>query len=70
MRTRFDIKLGMGEGGVEKKCWVRIPAIQSVEKGDLYQFTGTLDPPKVDQIDAALFDYLGQIDPDPPVNPA
>ncbi|OSC38745.1 type II toxin-antitoxin system PemK/MazF family toxin [Mycobacterium decipiens] len=63
LKTRFDIKLGQGEGGVEKKCWVRIPALQSIEKADLWQFTGTLDPPKVAQIDAALFDYLGQFDP-------
>lgn len=61
LRTRFDVKLAAGEGGVTKKCWVRVPAIQSIEKADLWQFTGTLDPAKLDQIDASLFDYLGQV---------
>jgi mRNA-degrading endonuclease toxin of MazEF toxin-antitoxin module len=61
LKTRFDVKLAAGEGGVTKKCWVRIPAIQSIEKADLWQFTGTLDPAKLEQIDAALFDYLGQV---------
>ncbi|KZS64711.1 type II toxin-antitoxin system PemK/MazF family toxin [Mycobacterium ostraviense] len=61
LKTRFDVKLAAGEGGVTKKCWVRIPAIQSIEKTDLRQFTGTLDPAKLDQVDASLFDYLGQV---------
>jgi mRNA-degrading endonuclease toxin of MazEF toxin-antitoxin module len=61
LKTRFDVKVAAGEGGLAKKCWVRIPAIQSIEKADLWQFTGSLDPAKLDQIDAALFDYLGQV---------
>jgi mRNA-degrading endonuclease toxin of MazEF toxin-antitoxin module len=61
LKTKFDVKLGAGEGGVQKKCWVRIPALQSIEKQHLQDFSGLLDPSRIDQIDAALFLYLGQL---------
>lgn len=43
-RTKFDVQLGAGESGVQKKCWVRVPALQSIEKQHLEDFTGMLDP--------------------------
>jgi mRNA-degrading endonuclease toxin of MazEF toxin-antitoxin module len=60
-RTRFDVKLAQGEGNVPKKCWVRIPAIQAVEKTALEDFCGMLDPARLKEIDAFLFLYLGQL---------
>jgi mRNA-degrading endonuclease toxin of MazEF toxin-antitoxin module len=60
-RTKFDVQLGAGEGGVQKKCWVRVPALQSIEKQHLQDFTGLLDPARIDQIDASVFWSLGQV---------
>ncbi|BDB45383.1 hypothetical protein Mkiyose1665_36730 [Mycobacterium kiyosense] len=60
-KTKFDVALGSGEAGVQKKCWVRVPALQSIEKQHLEDFTGHLDPARLDQIDVSLFSYLGQV---------
>jgi mRNA-degrading endonuclease toxin of MazEF toxin-antitoxin module len=60
-KTKFDVQLGSGEGGVQKKCWVRVPALQSIEKNHLQDFTGLLDPARIEQIDASIFWYLGQL---------
>lgn len=60
-KTKFDVQLGAGEGGVQKKCWVRVPALQSIEKQHLEDFTGHLDPARIEQIDASVFWYLGQV---------
>jgi mRNA-degrading endonuclease toxin of MazEF toxin-antitoxin module len=60
-KTKFDIALGAGEAGVQKKCWVRVPALQSIEKQHLEDFTGHLDPARLEQIDVSLFWYLGQL---------
>jgi mRNA-degrading endonuclease toxin of MazEF toxin-antitoxin module len=68
-RTRFDVKLAQGEGNVPKKSWVRVPAIQAVEKTDLQDFSGMLDPARLNQIDAFLFSYLGQLPPPPSAPP-
>jgi mRNA-degrading endonuclease toxin of MazEF toxin-antitoxin module len=60
-KTKFDVQLGAGEAGVQKKCWVRVPALQSIEKQHLEDFTGHLDPARIEQIDASVFWYLGQV---------
>jgi mRNA-degrading endonuclease toxin of MazEF toxin-antitoxin module len=61
LKTKFDVQLGAGEAGVQKKCWVRVPALQSIEKKHLEDFTGLLDPARLQQIDVSLFWYLGQV---------
>src|SRR6476646_7728806 len=47
-RTKCDVQLGQGEGGVQKKCWVRVPALQSIEKQHLEDFSGHLDPARLE----------------------
>ncbi|QBI52183.1 type II toxin-antitoxin system PemK/MazF family toxin [Streptomonospora litoralis] len=42
-KTKYDIQLACGQGGVPKKCWVRIPAVQPLMKVKLGDQLGTLD---------------------------
>lgn len=59
-RTSFDVKLPAGEGGVVKKCWVRIPAIQPLAKSVVLtqDMCGTLSPAYLEAIDVAIAEYL------------
>src|SRR2546421_4703145 len=61
-KTKFCVKLAVGEGGVSKKCWIRIPAIQPIKKTDLEDRTGILDAKKLDEIHARLLQYMGLMD--------
>ena len=61
-RTRFDVQLGKGQGGVIKKCWIRIPAVQPLMKTALEDQTGTLDESVLIQIQGRLAQYLGLLD--------
>ncbi|WP_182884883.1 type II toxin-antitoxin system PemK/MazF family toxin [Microbispora sp. H10885] len=58
-RTRFDVQLGKGQGGVIKKCWIRIPAVQPLMKSALEDRTGTLDEDLLTQVQGRLAQYLG-----------
>jgi mRNA-degrading endonuclease toxin of MazEF toxin-antitoxin module len=58
-RTRFDVQLAKGEGGVVKKCWIRIPAVQPLTKSTLEDRTGTLDEDLLTQVQGRLAQYLG-----------
>lgn len=60
-RTRFDVQLAMGQGGVTKKCWIRIPAVQPLMKSDLEDQSGTLDEALLTQVQGRLAQYLGLV---------
>jgi mRNA-degrading endonuclease toxin of MazEF toxin-antitoxin module len=60
-RTRFDVQLGTGQGGVTKKCWIRIPAVQPLMKSDLEDKTGTLEEALLTQVQGRLAQYLGLV---------
>ncbi|GAA4522600.1 hypothetical protein GCM10023096_49580 [Nonomuraea ferruginea] len=58
-RTRFDVQLARGQGGVIKKCWIRVPAVQPLMKSVLEDRTGTLDEDVLTQIQGRLAQYPG-----------
>jgi mRNA-degrading endonuclease toxin of MazEF toxin-antitoxin module len=61
-KTRFCVKLAAGEGGVSKKCWVRIPAIQPAMKDDLQDLLGVMAEELLNECQGRLVDYLGLVD--------
>lgn len=61
-RTRFDVQLAKGQGGVVKKCWIRIPAVQPLTKSVLEDRTGILDEDLLTQVQGRLAQYLGLLD--------
>jgi mRNA-degrading endonuclease toxin of MazEF toxin-antitoxin module len=67
-RTRFDVKLGAGEAGTTKRCWIRVPALQPLLKVDLEDLTGKLDESKLEELYARVVEYLGLTSP-PPIEP-
>lgn len=63
-RTRFDVQLAPGQGGVAKKCWIRIPAMQPAMKSVLEDRSGVLEERLLAQIDVRISQYLGLLDDD------
>jgi mRNA-degrading endonuclease toxin of MazEF toxin-antitoxin module len=61
-RTRFDVQLAAGQANVEKKCWIRVPAVQPFMKAQLQDYTGSLDERLLSQVQARLVQYLGLIE--------
>ncbi|MFC6083840.1 type II toxin-antitoxin system PemK/MazF family toxin [Sphaerisporangium aureirubrum] len=61
-RTRFDVQLAQGQGGAQKKCWIRVPAVQPLAKAVLEDRSGTLDEDLLTQVQARLAQYMGLID--------
>ncbi|WP_040893570.1 type II toxin-antitoxin system PemK/MazF family toxin [Streptomyces griseoaurantiacus] len=61
-KTRYDIQLAAGQGGVTKKCWVRVPAIQPLMKDRLGDRLGTLEARVLSQVHTRLAQYLGLLD--------
>lgn len=74
-RTRFCVKLADGEANVSKKCWIRIPAVQPMEKGHVQDHTGVMSEQRLHEVQARLVEYLGLLDKeeesdaDPPPQP-
>lgn len=58
-RTRFDVQLAAGQGGVKKKCWIRVPAVQPLLKAHLEDRSGELDERLLSQLHARLVQYIG-----------
>ncbi|MEU2299633.1 type II toxin-antitoxin system PemK/MazF family toxin [Streptomyces antibioticus] len=61
-KTRYDVQLAQGQGGVTKKCWVRVPAIQPLMKEALGDRLGTLEERLLSQVQVRLAQYLGMIE--------
>lgn len=59
LKTGFCVKLAAGDGGVVKKCWVRVVAIQPLLKSDLGDRLGVLPAGRLEEIQARLFQYMG-----------
>lgn len=64
-KTSFCVKLAAGEGGVTKKCWVRVVAIQPLLKNDLGDRLGVLPVARLEEVQARLFQYMGLLVDDP-----
>jgi mRNA-degrading endonuclease toxin of MazEF toxin-antitoxin module len=60
-RTKYDAQLAAGQGGVIKKCWVRVPAVQPLQKTDLQDRSGTLDERLLAQVHTRLVQYMGLV---------
>jgi mRNA-degrading endonuclease toxin of MazEF toxin-antitoxin module len=60
-RTRYDVQLAAGQGGVVKKCWIRVPAVQPLLKTHLEDRSGTLDERLLSQLHARLVQYIGLV---------
>jgi mRNA-degrading endonuclease toxin of MazEF toxin-antitoxin module len=58
-RTRYDVQLATGQGGVTKKCWIRVPAVQPLLKAHLEDRSGTLDERLLSQVQTRLAQYMG-----------
>lgn len=61
-RTRYDVQLAAGQGGVVKKCWVRIPAVQPLMKDKLGDRLGTVDGRILSQVQVRLAQYMCLMD--------
>lgn len=59
LKTQYCIKLSAGEGGLTRKCWVRIVAVQPLLKSDLEDRLGVLPAERLEEIQARLFQYMG-----------
>lgn len=65
-RTRFDVKLAAGEGGVKKKGWARIPGLQMIDKDHMEDMLGCVSAETLDLVTAQILDYLGILEEDVP----
>ncbi|GIE92298.1 type II toxin-antitoxin system PemK/MazF family toxin [Actinoplanes regularis] len=59
LKTGYCVKISAGEGGLPKKCWVRVLAVQPLLKSDLEDRLGVLPGDRLEEIQARLFQYLG-----------
>ncbi|HVC81802.1 MAG TPA: type II toxin-antitoxin system PemK/MazF family toxin [Chloroflexota bacterium] len=63
-RTKFDVRLGAGEGNLPKKSWARVPALQVVDKDYIGDYLGKVTPAVLEMVNAQILNYLGLIDPE------
>jgi mRNA-degrading endonuclease toxin of MazEF toxin-antitoxin module len=65
--TPYCVKLSAGTGGLDRKTWARVPAVQPFMKSALGNQVGVLPDRKLEEIHARLLDYMGlltQADPE------
>jgi mRNA-degrading endonuclease toxin of MazEF toxin-antitoxin module len=60
-RTEFDVQLAAGEAGTAKKCWIRIPCLQPLQKSDLQDLTGTLSAERLEETLIRVIDYMDMV---------
>ena len=58
-KTEFCVKLAVGEANCIKKTWIRVPAIQPLEKKALGDYTGPLPDEKLELLRAKVLQYMG-----------
>ena len=58
-KTGYCVKLNAGEGGLVKKGWVRVIAVQPLLKSDLQDRLGVVPAERLEEVQARLFQYLG-----------
>lgn len=61
LKTPFNVKLKVADGGVPRRCWIIVPLLQVIYKRDLMDHIGVLPQPKIEETRARLLDYLGMI---------
>lgn len=61
-KTQFCVKLAAGEANCPKKTWIRVPAIQPLEKKALGDHTGPLPDEKLELLRARVLQYMGLAD--------
>ncbi len=70
-RTRFCVKIAAGgPAGTNKKVWVRVPAVQPLEKVYLEDRSGVASQDQLQEVQARLVEYLGLLDLEDDVPPA
>ena len=57
-RTRFCIRLSQGDANLSKKSWIRVPAIQPLDKDDLEDLLGTLPKETARELMASILNYM------------
>jgi mRNA-degrading endonuclease toxin of MazEF toxin-antitoxin module len=62
-KTVFDVEIPLGEGGMNKSAWARVPALQIIDKDHLVDMSGQVSLEILDQVTAMILDYLGIIQP-------
>jgi mRNA-degrading endonuclease toxin of MazEF toxin-antitoxin module len=63
-KTKYCVRVPAGEGNVERKCWIRIPASQPLLKTDLQDHVGVLPGARLAEVQARHLLYLGLADDD------
>jgi mRNA-degrading endonuclease toxin of MazEF toxin-antitoxin module len=67
-RSPFCVKIAAGEFGSTRKTWIRVPALQPLEKSLLGTRMGVLDAARLELVQSRIADYLGMLDsPDSPL---
>lgn len=61
-KTVFCVRISANEFGMSKKTWVRIPALQPIEKSALQDRIGLLDETRLDEVRSRVVDYMGMLD--------
>lgn len=59
LKTQYCVRLSAGEGGLAKKCWIRVIAVQPLLKSDLEDRLGVLSAERLEEVQARLFQYMG-----------
>lgn len=60
-RTDLCVKLAAGEANMPQKCWIRVPALQTIPKTALGDHTGTLSTAELELVQARVLELLGLI---------
>lgn len=61
-RTTFCVQIAAGEFGMDRKTWIRVPALQPLEKSLLRERKGLLDAARLEVVQSRVADYLGMLD--------
>lgn len=65
-KTALCVKISAGEFGMDRKTWVRVPALQPLEKAQLEDRIGVLDGERLEIVQSRVVEYLGLLDSDEP----
>ncbi|WP_084709955.1 type II toxin-antitoxin system PemK/MazF family toxin [Nesterenkonia alba] len=61
-RTSYCVQINKGEFGQSKKTWIRVPALQPLEKAMLEDRVGLLDAARLELVQSRVVDYMGMLD--------
>ncbi|HIY40550.1 MAG TPA: type II toxin-antitoxin system PemK/MazF family toxin [Candidatus Nocardiopsis merdipullorum] len=60
-KTRYCVKLGQGVANVQKKCWVRVAAVQPMAKDELGDYVARLPAHLLEDVYFNFAEYTGQV---------